>query len=104
MSTLPVINFSPFLDSTSTPTQKLSTALKIDKACKEVGFFYLSHHGIPAPLIFSMLETAKSFFEENTPEEKDTLAIKKGDEARGFSRIDGGMKGKHEVRSSDEKE
>lgn len=102
MSTLPIIDFSPFLDESSTSTAKLATALEIDKACRDVGFFYLSHHGIQTHLLESMLETAKSFFEENTREEKDLLAVKKpgdgiGDDARGFSRVDGGVKGAHEV-------
>lgn len=102
MATLPVIDFSPFLDDKSTAEQKLATCLEIDKACREFGFFYLKGHGIAADLIEDMLKVAKSFFEENTREEKDALRIKPpgdglGDDARGFSRIEGGKKGAHEV-------
>jgi len=49
-----------------------------------------------------MLREAKGFFTDNTPEEKDMLAIKKpgdgkGDSARGFSRMESGPKGMHET-------
>lgn len=103
MESLPVIDFSPFLDPKSSPAAKKNTALEIDKACREVGFFYLSGHGIDAGLIEQMLENARTFFETATLEEKDSLGIKKvgdgiGDGSRGFQRVEGGVKGAHEVR------
>lgn len=103
MAALPVIDFSPFLDETSTAAQKLCVAQEIDKACREVGFFYLKGHGLAPSLTENMLNVAKLFFEDNTREEKDQLAIKPpgdglGDDARGFSRVEGGEKGAHEVR------
>ena len=104
MSSLPVIDFSPFLSSDSSPERKRATAKEIDRACRDVGFFYLKNHGIPQELMQRMLENARTFFETATAEEKRLLAIKDpgdgiGDLARGFQRVEGGEKGSHEVSS-----
>lgn len=100
--TLPIVDFSPFLNPTSTPAVKRSTALQIDEACREVGFFYLANHGIDAALQQRMLDNARTFFEEASEGEKQGLKIKDagdriGDSARGFQRVEGGVKGAHEV-------
>jgi isopenicillin N synthase-like dioxygenase len=102
---LPVIDFSSFLDPSSTKGVKHNTALKIDQACRDVGFFYLSGHGIDQELRQCMLDNARTFFEKASPEEKQGLAIKDagngvGDSSRGFQRVEGGVKGAHEVRST----
>lgn len=99
---LPVIDFSPFLDPSSTKAAKHSTALGIDRACREVGFFYLSGHGIDSSLTEQMLDNARTFFARASPEEKQELKIKDagdgtGDSSRGFQRVEGGAKGAHEV-------
>ena len=100
-SLLPVIDFSPFLSSESTPEQKKATALEIDKACREVGFFYLKNHGVPLELMNSMLQQARGFFETATPEDKARIALRKktegGDNARGYLYVKNEEKGCHEV-------
>jgi isopenicillin N synthase-like dioxygenase len=106
MSYVPVVDFSPFLDLQSRPEAKRVTAFEIDKACREIGFFYLSNHGIDEELRSAMLSRAKTFFEEATEDEKKSISIKPdgpggGDHARGFQRVDGGGKGAHEVRASE---
>lgn len=100
--TLPIIDFFPFLDPASGPALKRATALEIDQACRDVGFFYLSNHGIDTELMQRMLDNARIFFEKAPQAEKQGLAIRKagdgiGDSCRGFQRIDGGVKGVHEV-------
>jgi isopenicillin N synthase-like dioxygenase len=62
MPTLPIIDFSPFIDPESTQASKRDTALEIDRACREIGFFYLSHHGIDVALMQQMLDNARTFF------------------------------------------
>jgi isopenicillin N synthase-like dioxygenase len=104
MSHVPIVDFSPFLDLQSSPEAKRATALEIDQACREIGFFYLSNHGIHEELRSAMLSRAKTFFKEATEEEKKSISIKPdgpggGDHARGFQRVDGGGKGAHEVRA-----
>ncbi|KUJ17103.1 Clavaminate synthase-like protein [Mollisia scopiformis] len=102
MAYVPIIDFSPFLDPSSTDENKKKTALEIDKACREIGFFYLSNHGVDEELRAAMLSRAKSFFENATEEEKKSISIKpagteNGDDARGFQKVDGRGKGAHEV-------
>ncbi|RDW65180.1 clavaminate synthase-like protein [Coleophoma crateriformis] len=102
MSEIPVIDFSAFLDAGSVAATKHSVALEIDRACREVGFFYISNHGLDPTLLQSMLDGARTFFTTATQEQKDSIAIKKagdgiGDLARGYQRVDGGIKGAHEA-------
>lgn len=103
MSELPIIDFSPFLDPKSSIEAKMSTAFQIDRACRDVGFFYLSHHGIEVELMAQMLSNARTFYENTTIEERKEMALKpagegNGDNARGWQRVEGGKKGAHEVR------
>lgn len=102
MASLPVIDFSPFLDPKSSAKQKLCTALEIDTACREIGFFYLKNHGVPLWLLAEMLEKGRKFIETATPEEKKSLArkpagIDDGDSARGYVKNDNIKRGAHEV-------
>jgi isopenicillin N synthase-like dioxygenase len=100
-SALPIIDFGPFLSASSTAGEKTKVALEIDKACREVGFFYLKNHGVPSNLIAEILGKSRDFFETATPEEKQRLALRKtdegGDNARGWLRINNSEKGSHEV-------
>lgn len=100
--TLPVIDFGPYLAKDSTPEQKKETALAIDKACREVGFFYLKNHGVPIELMNDMLSKAREFFETATPEDKAKIALRKndegGDNARGYLHVKNEERGSHEVR------
>ncbi|CZR66951.1 uncharacterized protein PAC_16850 [Phialocephala subalpina] len=102
MAYVPIIDFSPFLDPSSSPEVKKQAALEIDRACREVGFFYLSNHGVDEELRQAMLGRARTFFENATEEEKQAISIKPagtdhGDDARGFQKVDGRGKGAHEA-------
>jgi isopenicillin N synthase-like dioxygenase len=98
---VPIIDFSVFLDPNSSYEAKKETASELDKACREVGFFYLSNHGIDEEMRSAMLRKAREFFEKATEEEKQSISIKPtdqgGDHARGFQRVGGSGKGSHEV-------
>ncbi|KAK5053145.1 hypothetical protein LTR84_002119 [Exophiala bonariae] len=97
---LPVIDFGPFLDASSSSFQKKQVAFEIDKACREVGFFYLKNHGVPAELVADMLAKTRHVFETATPEEKERLAMRGsaegGDSARGWLKVKNAA-GAHEV-------
>ncbi|KAI1611909.1 oxoglutarate 3-dioxygenase [Exophiala viscosa] len=102
MPTLPVIDFSPYVDLNSTEASKQAVAQEIDRACREVGFFYLSNHGVDVSLLQQMIDNARTFFDTASDEEKDAIKIKPagdglGDLSRGFQRVDGGAKGSHEA-------
>ena len=62
---VPVISFRPYLDGNA--SGKARVAREIARACEEVGFFYLSDHGIPQAKIDAMFASSKRFF--NQPEE-----------------------------------
>lgn len=67
-----------------------STTLNDDiyKACKEVGFFYLTDHGIPSAFLNEILRLSRQFFLEAPEAEKTKIQRKSvkegGDGARGY--------------------
>ncbi|MEO0758759.1 MAG: 2OG-Fe(II) oxygenase family protein [Cyanobacteria bacterium J06648_16] len=58
---IPVIDFAPFL--TDEAQAQRSVAESIYRACHEVGFFYLRHHGIPPVLVEQLQLQSKRFFD-----------------------------------------
>src|SRR5689334_3063664 len=62
---VPVISFRAFLEGNA--SGKARVAREIARACEEVGFFYLSDHGIPQAKIDAMFTASKRFFAQ--PEE-----------------------------------
>lgn len=115
--TLPIIDLTPFLPTSTSiyPTPeahleaKLTTAAALNCACRDVGFFYLSGHGIPEEKRATVLEEARNWFLHASDEEKE--AVKRwdvgkgpggtGDGARGYQRVGEnvtqGMKDWHEA-------
>ena len=63
---IPLVNFAPFLNGTDEDRQKVSS--QIGNACRNVGFFYLSNHGVPLSVIERVYEQAKQFFSQSTEE------------------------------------
>ena len=57
---IPLIDFGPFLNGADEDRQKV--ALEIGNACRNVGFFYLSNHGVSESLIERVYDHAKQFF------------------------------------------
>ena len=103
MATLPIIDLTPFLPASAgnypTPSAhldaKLAVARSLNSACHDVGFFYLTGHGIPEEMRQSVLDEARKWFLNAPDEEKD--AIKRwdvgegpgglGDGGRGYQRV-----------------
>jgi hypothetical protein len=50
MSAIPVIDVAPLM--TGSPEQAKAVAAALGQACREVGFFYITGHGIPPELRF----------------------------------------------------
>lgn len=65
--TIPVVNFAEFQGGDDSARRGI--AKQVQRACRDVGFLYLKHHGIPLALVDRLFEQAKLFF--NLP-----LAIK----------------------------
>jgi isopenicillin N synthase-like dioxygenase len=60
MSNIPVIDIAPLLNGSPQQAQDVASAL--GRACRDVGFFYISGHGIPASLRARVFETSAAFF------------------------------------------
>lgn len=90
MATLPIIDISPFLPSSSperrTPKLRAATAQQVHDACTEYGFFYIAGTGLSDKELHTPLEAAKDFF-ARPQEEKDALRIQPDDGARGYQRL-----------------
>lgn len=76
---------------TSLPILSLPTlfedAAPLRDACRNVGFFYLTDHGIPTARMAQVLDLARSFFLTASDNEKQELARKAPDLARGYQRL-----------------
>ncbi|KAI1394638.1 oxoglutarate 3-dioxygenase [Hypoxylon fuscum] len=98
---LPIIDFGPFLDPEASLEAKKNVAFELDRACRDVGFFYLKNHGVSLELMTAMLDSAREFFETASPEEKERIALRKtaegGDNARGWLSVRKPDAGSHEA-------
>jgi len=57
---IPVLDLAPsFTDS---PVERKAVAWEMHKACRDVGFFYVRNHGIPAELVAAQFAASKAFF------------------------------------------
>ena len=59
MTTIPIINISPYLDG----SDKAGVAQQIGRACEEIGFFTITGHGIPLSQIEAAQAAAGAFFD-----------------------------------------
>jgi isopenicillin N synthase-like dioxygenase len=103
---LPIIDISPYLTPTSTPTQRQETAKAINHACTTYGFFYLTGHNIPETKLNQIISLARQFFatplsEKNKLKRHDAGGPEGGDGARGYQamgeNVTGGMRDFHEA-------
>jgi isopenicillin N synthase-like dioxygenase len=59
-NTIPVIDIAPLVKGS--PEQAHAVASALGSACRDVGFFYISGHGVPPALIGRAFETSAAFF------------------------------------------
>jgi isopenicillin N synthase-like dioxygenase len=83
---IPVIDLSPSL--TGDQSGQEAVAREIHKACRETGFFYVSHHGLKQDLIDAQFAWAARFFALPL-EEKLALHMKNSPSASGYEPIGG---------------
>jgi isopenicillin N synthase-like dioxygenase len=60
MSSIPVINVAPLINGSQAQAQDVAKAL--GDACRDVGFFYITGHGIPPSLRARVFESSAAFF------------------------------------------
>lgn len=88
LSQLPIIDISPFLnDSPSDAKARLEASAALHRACVEFGFFYLDIQAYVNPSEPEELARLGKEFFGLPQEEKDKLALKNQDYARGLSRL-----------------
>ena len=60
MSAIPVIDIAPLVDGS--PEQAQAVARELGRACREVGFFYVTGHGVPSALTARVFGSSTAFF------------------------------------------
>lgn len=81
---IPLIDLSKLIHESESVRQSEIAAL--DKACREIGFFYLTNTGIPKTLMAALMREAKRFF--NQPQDvKNAIDIKNSINHRGYGNI-----------------
>jgi isopenicillin N synthase-like dioxygenase len=65
------------------PAAVRRVAAELGRACREVGFFYISNHGVPAALMSGIFESAAAFFAAPGAA-KDEFSIKRSPHNRGY--------------------
>lgn len=86
LEAVPLIDFGDFLSGDE--EARKATALKLGEACRNIGFFYLTNHGVPASLIERTLDEAKRFF-ALPDERKAEIAIERSACHRGWFKMGG---------------
>ncbi len=60
MSAIPIIDIAPLVNGS--PEQAQAVAKALGTACRDVGFFYISGHGVPPELMARVFGTSAAFF------------------------------------------
>ncbi|HMN84714.1 MAG TPA: 2-oxoglutarate and iron-dependent oxygenase domain-containing protein [Bauldia sp.] len=84
--TLPVIDMTPALNGGLDGLNGFGAA--IGRAAREVGFFYLTGHGIPSDLTRAVFDRSAAFFERPLAE-KNALSITRSPHNRGYVAMKG---------------
>ena len=84
-SSLPVIDVDALLSDSSTREERLATAEKLHRACREVGFFYARARGTTeSSASGALLARARRWFEETPLEQKREIALSAATGFRGW--------------------
>eukprot|EP01119_Soliformovum_irregulare_P013663 TRINITY_DN3664_c0_g3_i2.p1 TRINITY_DN3664_c0_g3~~TRINITY_DN3664_c0_g3_i2.p1 ORF type:complete len:242 (+),score=75.79 TRINITY_DN3664_c0_g3_i2:3-728(+) len=87
MDQIPVIDVSGIVSRTSKGDVKFVEASRlIDQACRNIGFFYITNHGIAKEKIDKAFQRAKEFF-ELPASQKLEVDINKSDNHRGYTAL-----------------
>ncbi len=86
---LPLVDIAPLVDATPRRSAVESTAAAIDRACREVGFFAITGHGVD-PALQGRLEASAHAFFERSDDEKSAIAMARAGPAwRGWFPVGG---------------
>lgn len=80
-TTIPVIDISPSASAEE-------ACARIDAACRGIGFFAITGHGVAGELLDGVLDVARQFFAQPLAH-KNSLAIELSDHHRGYGGVEG---------------
>jgi len=80
-TTIPVIDISPSASAEE-------ACARIDAACRGIGFFAITGHGVAGELLDGVLDVARQFFAQPLAH-KNSLAIELSDHHRGYAGVEG---------------
>jgi len=83
---LPLIDMAGVREGDPASIRRAGDAIR--QACSEVGFFYITNHGVPQPVIDQAMAAAKTFF-AHSPEVKRQVAVNK--RHRGWHALGGAL-------------
>ncbi len=85
-ATIPVIDIAPLVAGDTGGERDVAD--QIGKACRDIGFFYITGHGVPPALRLSVFHTAAKFF-TGPAEIKEAAGFLGPGGNRGFIRLGG---------------
>jgi isopenicillin N synthase-like dioxygenase len=86
MSAIPVIDISTLVDGSLAHAQAVAKAL--GQACRDVGFFYISGHGVPPALMKRVFDTSAAFF-TGPASIREAVSFSGPGDNRGYIRLGG---------------
>src|ERR1700761_7576681 len=86
MSAIPVIDIAPLLNGS--PAEQRAVADALGRACREVGFFYITGHGVPAELMAKVFEDSAALF-SSPASIRDAVSFSGASGNRGYIRLGG---------------
>ena len=86
LEAVPVIDLESFLAGTQ--EERTQVARRIGEACRNIGFFYIVNHGVPAELRAAVFAEAKRFF-DSPLERKLEIDIERSACHRGYFKLGG---------------
>lgn len=86
MSAIPVIDISPLVSGSPAQAQAVTKAL--GQACRDVGFFYISGHGVPPALMKRVFEASAAFF-TGPASIREAVSFSGPGDNRGYIRLGG---------------
>jgi isopenicillin N synthase-like dioxygenase len=84
--TIPVIDIGPSFDASL--QERKAVATQIRAACTNSGFFHITGHGIPREAQDAILDLAKRFTKDLSPDKKEALHVKHSEYFRGWEPSD----------------
>jgi isopenicillin N synthase-like dioxygenase len=86
LTEIPLIDIAPFLHGNA--PERATVARRIGEACRNIGFFYIVNHGVPAELVARVYAESKRFFDLPATQ-KAKIAIEKSACHRGYFMLGG---------------